>query len=500
MLSRQDDDALAEHCFEEGAQDFLLKDEVTARRLSRAVKHSRQRYLIERALKASLDQLQHLAITDPLTGLANRRGLEIAMEQAIARVHRGHGGLALLLIDLDNFKEVNDTMGHAIGDELLTKITLRLRTAIRDSDILCRMGGDEFVVVLTDLCNHQQAIVLAERILYELQRPIFLADSEKVITSSIGIAILDHCATNTADLLKCADIAMYQAKKAGRNQCQFFSQGLQDALLLQTSMRQDLLKALDANQFRMYYQAQINAENSCLSGMEALLRWQHPTRGLLSPVSFLALAEETTLIVDIGSWVIREVCRQIHQWHQTGLLGGSPITIAINLSAMQVKQPALLAEIKKVLDEYQIPPSSLELEITESSLIDDVHSRASVLSELAECGIKLSLDDFGTGYSSMEHLKVFPITVLKIDRSFVSTIGEDAKGERLLIALINFAKSLGMKVVAEGVETNAQAVFCTTQGCDILQGYHYAKPIPAEQFEQIFLSQLMVNHQLQGSY
>jgi diguanylate cyclase len=488
MLSRQEDETLAERCLEAGAQDFLLKDEVNGRRLSRAVRQARHRYQIEEALRQSREQLRQLSERDPLTGLSNRRGFEIALAQAIDRAQRDEENLALLLMDLDDFKSINDTLGHDAGDLLLVEIARRLGGIVRKTDHLCRLGGDEFVVLMTVLEQDEQAMQLADRIVAMLRAPVQFGATEQIITTSIGIATLTFGSDSQIDLLKSADVALYHAKHAGRNQSKFYSVALQDAVQYRTKMKRDLKKALELNEFRLFYQAQISSTDGSLSGMEALLRWQHPELGLLAPDAFLSIAEESGLIVDIGNWVLQEGCRQLKEWKLRLPSKSRNLVLAINLSAVQIRQNTLFITIKNVLTEHELDASSLELEITESALITETCTRVAMLSSIAEHGVALSLDDFGTGYSSLDHLKLFPISVLKIDKGFVSAIGGELKGERLLVAMIAFARALGMKIVAEGVETNEQAEFCRLHGCHLLQGYYFSRPIPAHEFEARFLT------------
>lgn len=489
MLSRQEDESLAERCLEAGAQDFLLKDEVNGRRLSRAVRQARQRYLIENELRASREQLRQMSERDPLTGLSNRRSFEVALAAALIRAQRSDERLAILLLDLDDFKSINDTLGHDAGDVLLVEIAHRLHGVVRDSDHLCRLGGDEFVVLMTSIEHDEQAVLLADRIVDILQIPIQLGDTERIVTTSIGIATLDACAANAMDLLKSADIAMYQAKRDGRNQSHFYSKILQQIVQSKVDMKHDLKIALERHEFRIYYQAQISAADGSLAGMEALIRWQHPTLGLLTPAAFLPIAEESGLIVDMGNWVLHESCRQLKDWQQRLPAKCPKLAVAVNLSAVQIKQNSLPMIVSKVLAEYALNADSLELEITESVLITDTSATVAMLAAIVAQGITLSLDDFGTGYSSLDHLKLFPISVLKIDRGFMSAVGSKGKSETLLIAIIAFAKALEMKIVAEGVETLEQVEFCTKHGCDLLQGYYFSRPIPADEFEVNFLMQ-----------
>jgi diguanylate cyclase len=484
MLSHQEDDRLIEQCLDAGAQDFMIKSEVSSRQLVRAVKQAKQRYQIETDLRASREQLRLLSEHDPLTGLANRRGFEMAMERAIAHARRRNTGLGVLLLDLDDFKSINDTLGHDAGDQLLIKISTRIGTIVRDSDLLCRLGGDEFVVLMTDLEHNEQAALLANRILSEFRQPIHIGSAERLITTSIGIAIRDRCSEfneNPVDLLKCADVAMYQAKRNGRNQSFFYSEPLQKIVHFRAKLKNDMHKALERGEFKVYYQAQFKTLDRQLSGFEALLRWHHPGLGILAPDTFLPIAEESQLIVNIGYWVLHQACKQLKQWQQQF----PALTMAVNLSAVQIKQDSLLDECKNALTANQLNGHSLEFEITESALIEDASETVAVLSLLTEQGVILSLDDFGTGYSSLEHLKLFPISVLKIDKGFIASIGANSNDERLLIAIIAFAKALNMKIVAEGVETKEQVDFCFRNGCDLIQGYYFSRPLLAEEIGSI---------------
>lgn len=490
MLSHQDDETLAERCLEAGAQDFVLKEEITGRRLSRAVRQAQYRYQLEETLKSSREELRDLSERDPLTGLRNRRGFEIALEYALERAYRSDETLAILLLDLDDFKSVNDTLGHDSGDELLKSMSTRLSRVVREGDCLCRLGGDEFVILMTNYDYDEHVSLLGERIIKTLQNPFRLVNTQYIVTASIGIATLNSSGGNALDLLKFADIAMYQAKKDGRNQMHFYSDALQQAVELRANMKRDLTGATGRNEFTIYYQAQINAQDGSLGGVEALLRWQHPTFGLLLPEPFLPFAEESHMILEIGDWVLHEGCRQLKDW-QTRFSNKCPkIAISINLSAAQIKQSSLSTTVEKYLTEFDLDAHSLELEITENALISDTSESVAMLSSIVDSGVSLSLDDFGTGYSSLDHLRQFPISVLKIDKCFVSSVGSNGKDEQLLIAIIAFAKALGMKVVAEGVETKEQAEFCKKYGCDLLQGYYFSRPISATEFEATYLSNL----------
>jgi len=486
MLSRMEDDALAESCLDAGAQDFLLKDEVNSRRLTRAMLHARQRYQNEKWLIASREHSQQLSERDVLTGLTNRRGFEQALSAGIARAQRGDDRLAVLLLDLDDFKSVNDTLGHDAGDTLLIEVTKRLSATVRDSDLLCRLGGDEFVILMSNVAREEHLALLADRLIVELQVPIAIGNKYRIVTASIGIATWNAATDTAVDLLRFADMAMYQAKQNGRNQSQFFSVALQEAAQTRARIKNSLQSAFVNKEFEVHYQAQINPVDGSVGGMEALLRWRHPQLGLLSPASFMDVAEEIGLVVDIGNWVLQTACKQLGEWQLRHPVYCQELTLGINLSVIQVAHKTLPDTVKTALEHFSLTGNHLELGITESALIKDTSATITTFTKITDYGVTLSLDDFGTGYSSLEHLKLFPISVLKIDRGFVCEIGRNKKSEQLLVAIIAFAKSLGMKAVAEGIETKEQAEFCSQYGCDLLQGYYFSFPVPAVQFEADF--------------
>ncbi|HMW50229.1 MAG TPA: EAL domain-containing protein, partial [Cellvibrionaceae bacterium] len=431
----------------------MLKDEVNGRRLIRAVRQAKQRYEIERALQNSHDQLRILAERDPLTGLSNRRGFDLALKAAIAHAKRTHESIALVLIDLDDFKTVNDTLGHEAGDKLLVELSVRLREMVRDSDFICRLGGDEFLILATSVQKEEQIALLVERLNNALHNPIKINGTDILITASIGVALLGQRADNADELFKCADIAIYRAKQNGRNQSHFYNEQLDALVKHKAKIKLDLYKALTHNEFKLYYQVKINAADGSIGGAEALVRWQHPELGLLMPNDFISIAEDCGLIVKLGVWILREACRQFNDWRARFPAAQQLPNISINLSAIQIRNHHFLAEVKQALFDYQLQPQHIELEITENALIRDSGLAGELLSALSQLGLKIALDDFGTGYSSIQHLKAFPIDVLKIDKEFVSAIGSDAAHEKLLTAIIKFAKALDLTVVAEGIET-----------------------------------------------
>lgn len=490
MLSRREDDALVQQAIDAGAQDFLLKDEVTPRRLVRAMRQSQYRSKLEDALSRIRENLRELAEQDALTGLANRYDFERVLALAVARGQRDGSRMAVLLLDVDNFKTVNDTFGHAVGDQLLVEVARRLRSVVRDSDMLARLGGDEFVILAQDMERDEQATLLAKRIVACFAEPMVFGEVQWTVTTSIGIAVFGDYTDNPSDLMRCADIAMYRAKQGGRNQSHFYSEQLHLAVQQQSALERDLRKALALQQFRVYYQAQVHAHDGTLGGLEALLRWEHPTMGTLAPGVFLPMAEELGLMREIGQWVLRQSCLQLQDWRARIGLNGVRLAVAVNLSAAELQGSDLPDKLQAALRNSGLPADCLELEITESVLISDPETTATMLNAVAALGIHLALDDFGTGYSSFEHLQLFPIHSLKIDRRFVDGIGKGAVPERLLTAMIRFARTLNLSVVAEGIETPEQAKFCQAHGCDLLQGYYYSRPVPAAQFEAQFLAKL----------
>jgi diguanylate cyclase (GGDEF)-like protein/PAS domain S-box-containing protein len=430
--------------------------------------------------KATEEKIRHVAHHDALTGLPNRLHLQISLEQAIAGAHREKAEVALMFIDLDRFKIINDTLGHNVGDGLLVEVARRLRESVRDSDLVARLGGDEFVVCLSGHDTANAAAHVAEKILAHLSQPYQIEGNPLHSTPSIGISLFPHDGADIDTLMKNADTAMYHAKSMGRNNFQFFSpemnQSTNDRLLLENSLHQ----ALERGEFEIFYQPQAGMQSGVLVGAEALIRWRHPERGMVPPLQFIPLAEENGMILSIGAWVLREVCRQIAAWKQAGL---PALRVAVNLSPRQFRQENLVGSILGALEEFDVPASALELEITESSVMDNPDAAVLQLRKLSENGLSIAIDDFGTGYSSLSYLKRFPVSKLKIDRSFVMDIPGDANDTAIAIAVIQLAKSLGLQTVAEGVETAGQREFLAAQGCDFLQGYWYGKPMDAATFE-----------------
>ena len=424
-------------------------------------------------------QLDHLVHHDALTDLPNRTLLLDRLNQAIELARRQKRQLALLFMDLDHFKHINDSLGHAIGDQLLQAVAQRLLACVRQSDTLSRQGGDEFLLLLPVIEHAEDAALSAQKMLTALVEPHLVETHDLHIGISIGISIYPNDGTDAETLIKGADTAMYHAKENGRNNYKFFEQKMNVRAVQRQSIEVSLRRALERQEFVLHYQPKINLVSGLIVGVEALIRWQHPERGLLLPAQFVAIAEECGLILPIGRWVLREACRQAQIWRESGL---PPITVAVNTSAIEFRAQGFLKNIRDTLDETGWEPRYLELELTESVLMRDAEATNHVLRALAEMGVKLTVDDFGTGYSSLSYLRQFPINTLKIDQSFVHQVPNNPGDASLVSAVINMGKSLKQSVIAEGVETSEQHAFLLAQHCDEGQGYFFARPIVPEAF------------------
>ena len=487
MLSHQDDEKLSEEAILFGAQDFLRKDEVRPERLKRVIHQARHRYQLEATLLETQHELRKQAELDALTGLANRYMLNRVLQSSVKSAQR-KGTLALMLLDLDHFKEVNDTFGHLVGDKLLIQVTQRLNSVVRDSDLLARIGGDEFVIVVNDMESEEKAALLVKRIFNVLMQPFDLGAIEWKITCSIGIATLGSLVSDSSGLLKCADIAMYRAKEDGRNQCHFYSENLHSIVMRRMELAKELETAIELEQLEVCYQPQIDTKTRRIKGAEALLRWNHPKLGLLLPGDFLDIAEETGLMPQIGKWVLEVSCAQLSLWKKTKNVEFLDFIISVNLSSIQFDNIDLIDTISNTIKKYDLDPSSLELEITENIVIENTDKVAVILSEISDLGVKLSLDDFGTGYSSFNHLKLFPINSLKIDRSFMGVDKLLESDKHLLSAIVKFGHALDLKVIAEGVETEEQVQFCQSLNCDLLQGFFFDRALKSNDFEEKYFN------------
>jgi diguanylate cyclase (GGDEF)-like protein/PAS domain S-box-containing protein len=437
--------------------------------------------------KASEERIQLLAFYDPLTELPNRRLLLDRLQQALASCARSGREGALLFIDLDNFKNLNDTLGHDIGDMLLQQVAQSLESCIREGDTVARLGGDEFVVMLLDLSEQPieaaaQTESIGEKILVALSQPYQLHTHTYRCTASIGATLFKDHQQGTEELMKQADIAMYQAKKAGRNTLRFFDRQMQESISARVSLEGELQNALEFRQFHLHYQIQVDSAYRPL-GAEALIRWIHPARGMISPAQFIPLAEENGLILPIGQWVLETACLQLKAWERHAHT--RDLVLSVNVSAKQFHQTDFVAQVQAAMQSHAIDPKLLKLELTESLLQENIEETIAIMSALNETGIQFSLDDFGTGYSSLQYLKRLPLDQLKIDQSFVRDIGTDGSDIAVVRAIIAMARSLVLEVIAEGVETEEQRQLLLKNGCTQFQGYLFGKPLPIEQFEAL---------------
>jgi diguanylate cyclase (GGDEF)-like protein/PAS domain S-box-containing protein len=432
--------------------------------------------------KLAEQRIQHIAHHDVLTGLPNRMLLQDRLSQAIAYANRSGHPLWVMLIDLDRFKFVNDSLGHKAGDLLLKTVASRLQSSVRESDTVARLSGDEFVAVLSEYPDESLSPVIIERVMKALAQPVMLEGKEFFVTCSIGVAVYEADGTPAERLIEHADIAMYSAKKQGRNCFQFYQPAMNEEAQERIRIESALRNALERDEFVLHYQPQVDLDTGRIVGMEALLRWQHPELGMVPPARFIGLAEETGLIVPIGAWVLRAACAQARTWHDAGYSG---LRVGVNLSARQFGQQNLVPSIAAALAETGLPPSALEIELTESLFMNDVAQAVSLLHELKALGVALAIDDFGTGYSSFSYLRNFPIDVLKIDRSFVSDIATDADDAAIVVSIIALAHNLQLRVIAEGVESEEQLEFLRRHGCDEMQGYYFSRPVAPPEFEQL---------------
>ncbi len=436
--------------------------------------------------KDSEELIKNLAYYDPLTQLPNRSLFQERMQQAILRAKREQSIFALMYMDLDRFKSINDTLGHLTGDKLLIEVGKRIKGALREQETVARLGGDEFAIILCDIEKPESAGIVAEKLLDQFSSPIIIDHHELFVSTSVGIAIYPNDADQIESLIKEADTALYHAKDEGRGRYAFFNQTLEDKNQQQLAIEMGLRKAIENTEFSLKYQPKINTQNQQLSGVEALIRWHHPELGMVSPDAFIPIAEDTGQIDKIGDWVIQSVCLQISRWRQHHQLC---LPVSINLSARQFRQDiALLAAIDRNIEHYHITPELLEFEITESAIMDAPQRSLEIMLKFQQRGLKISIDDFGTGYSSLGYLKRFPVNILKIDRSFVNDITTDKDDAAIVIATIGLAHNLGLKVIAEGVETKEQMLFLKQHHCDEIQGYYFNPPLSPEVIIEKYVS------------
>jgi len=427
-------------------------------------------------LQVATAHLQELAQYDPLTGLANRRGFLDRLTQAIAQARRTHTQLAVLFLDLDHFKEINDSLGHAWGDCLLTAFAARLKGCVRASDTVARLGGDEFTVLLMDLASPEEAAATAHRIREAMAQPFVLQDQPLFLTTSIGIACYPSDGEDEERLLTAADLAMYEAKAHG-GEVKWYIPTMNGKTAERLALHSDLHPALTRHEFVLHYQPQVDGRLGVMIGVEALLRWQHPTRGLIPPGDFIPLAEQNGLIVPIGQWVLRTALTQAKAWQA---MGHPPLRIAVNLSCRQLEQSDLLDQLSSLLQEIDYPPSWLELELTETLFANRTARMVEVLHAISSLGVRVAIDDFGTGYSALNYLRTLPVHALKLDQSFVRALEADRKTRAIVRSIIGLAQDLGLEVIAEGVETATQVTLLRELGCVLMQGYYFGRPATAE--------------------
>lgn len=493
LVTGHDDVDSIEYAYESGATDFMSKPinwTLIGHRLRyilRAFRDAAERRLAEQ-------RVRRLAYFDTLTGLPNRQSFHELLEREIARTKRGGLGLAVMYLDLDGFKGINDSLGHGIGNLVLQWIADRLRSGLRASDVLgrqtdetgkvdagsvnaaniARLGGDEFTVLLPCIEHAEDALIVAHRIREMIGRPFVIDDQEIVMTASIGIALFPDDANDPETLLAHADTAMYAAKAEGRGSCRYYSASLTERAVARLEMESALHLALERKEFQLAYQPQIDIHSGAICGVEALIRWQRPEIGPVSPLDFIPLAEEIGLIVPIGAWVLQTACADAMRWNALGL---PPIQMSVNISPLQFRDPEFQETIRAAIASTGLPASQLEIEITESTLMEDATRTLELMNSLREHGIHIALDDFGTGYSSLQYLKQLPLNKLKVDRAFVCDMPDSKADEAIVRAVVSLARTLDMRVTAEGVETAEQRALLAELGCHLIQGFHFSKPV-----------------------
>jgi diguanylate cyclase (GGDEF)-like protein len=474
--------AVSDEALEQALNMLQLSVEFTILRVCECFEKERQR--TDEELARREDELAFLATHDPLTGLPNRTLILDRAEQMLARSARSQTRVAALFIDLDNFKSINDTLGHNVGDELLQAVAARLDAAVRGTDALGRLGGDEFVVIVEEVSLETGPELVAERVLEALKQPFKLGEDERVnvtVSASIGVAVGDGVA---ADLLRDADIAMYRAKWEGRNGFVMFESAMKDTVQARMELEMDLRHALANREYRLAYQPTLDLSSMRPTGVEALLRWQSPKRGLVQPDEFIPLLEETGLIVEVGCWVLHEACRQAAEWRAAG----QPIDLAVNVSGRQLDSDRLIVDIEAALAGSGLEAEALTIEITETTLMSDVEQTARRLAAVKRLGVRIAIDDFGTGYSSLAHLQRFPVDALKIDRSFISGLKRNKEGETLIHTLVQLGKALAIETFAEGIEEQEELTLLRGEHCDSGQGFLFAKPLDAVAIRDFFAS------------
>ncbi|MDH5429873.1 MAG: EAL domain-containing protein [Nitrospirota bacterium] len=474
ILSGVEDEAQAILAVKSGAQDYLIKGQTSSSTLCRAIRYAMERH-------RATQRITQLAHYDHLTGLANRGLFYERLNCAVARCNRNDMAMALMFLDLDHFKSINDTLGHECGDSLLKTVATRIKKCIREIDTGVRLGGDEFAVLLEQIVSVEDVAAVAQRVLQLLAQPIIVNHHQLQITGSLGITIYPWDSANPQELLSHADAAMYRAKAQGGNNYQFYTAGMKTAGLDGSTLEVELSRALAKKEFLLHYQPQMNLATKQIIGMEALLRWHHPYQGLIGPNQFIPQAEENGMIIPIGEWVLRAASRQAKYWEKQGFPAPH---VAVNLSARQIHHGNLPALIQDILKRTHLDPDNLKLELTETFLIHETDDTLQTLRELKAMGVHLYIDDFGAGYASLRYLKSFPVDGIKLDQSLIQQLPQSPNDAAIVKAIISLGKALGLQVIAEGVETQAQVDFLEEHGCDAMQGYWIAPPLPAHESVQ----------------
>ncbi len=485
VLTGLDNEEIAMKAVREGVQDYLVKGSIESTTLARAIRYAIERQRMLHQLEKARQLEQYLAYHDALTGLPNRKLLLDRLHQSLSRARRGQHLVGLLSLDLDGFKKTNDTLGHAAGDNLLKTAAVRLRESVRESDTVARISGDEFMLIIDNLTREQDALVVCEKILKTLSQPYEISKHRFYMTASMGVSLYPFDGSDVESLVKNADIAMYRAKSDRNNSYQLYNLSMeaqaQEKMRLENELRR--LLAEDAQtELSLHYQPVLNFEQNSITSLEALVRWQHPEMGFISPVRFIPIAEETGLIDPLGEWIINKACHQNKVLQDNGY---TPVRVAINLSTKQFRQRDIREIIHDALDSSGLNPEFLALEITESSAMQDVEYTIQILKHFKNLGVQISVDDFGTGYSSLSYLKKLPADILKIDRSFIDGVPEDRNDTSITAAIINLAHNLDLAVIAEGVENQQQFAYLQSMHCDEMQGYHFSKPLSFEELCKI---------------
>jgi len=503
VLTGLADEAVAAQALREGAQDHVIKGQVDARGLLRVIRYARERKVMQEALLVEKERAQltaikmtHSAQHDSLTGLPNRTLFNDRLTQAIAMARRNRKNIAVLFLDLDGFKHINDSLGHSVGDKLLQSIARRLVDCVRRSDTVSRQGGDEFVVLLAEVEHSEDAAVTARRMLESVAAAHSIDLHDLHITTSIGVSVFPDDGLEAELLIRNADTAMYQAKENGRQNYQFFKPEMNARAVERHFIEEGLRRALERREFALHYQPKIDLKSGRITGAEALIRWTHPTRGAVSPADFIPAAEACGLIRPIGNWVLREACKQARAWVDAGLPLG---TMAVNVSAMEFRDRNFPDGVFSILDETGLDPRTLELELTESVLMTRADASEATLKTLRAGGVRLAIDDFGTGYSSLSYLIKFPVDVLKIDQSFIHHMAANPGDTSIVTAVIGMGRSLRLVVVAEGVETKDELAFLRDHDCDEAQGYYFSRPVVPQQFRELLRTGISPPHLLDGS-